>query len=92
MNQEKTKTNIIADLVKIQIYRSHLSNADKLFTQDMYSGESIDELKKIHDIYTRYLADYKKLGEPYPSVLETLEFTNKEIDNCISAHKHPKKQ
>ena len=71
---------------------SHLSNADKLFTNEMYSGESIDELKKIHEIYTKYLLEYRTFGEPYPSVIETLEVTNKEIDNCISAHKHPKKQ
>ena len=91
MNQEKTKSTIISDLVKIHIYRSHLTNADKLFTQDMYSGESIEELKKIHDIYTRYLLQYKILGEAYPSVIEKLEYTNKEIDNCVSDHKQPKK-
>jgi hypothetical protein len=88
MNQEKTKTTIIADLVKIAKYRSHLANADKLFTQDMYSDVSIDDLKKIHDIYTRYLLDYKKLHEPYPSVIEKLEYTNQQIDSCISEYKH----
>ena len=88
MNQEKTKTTIIADLVKIAKYRSHLANADKLFTQDMYSGVSIDDLKKIHDIYTRYLLDYKKLHEPYPSVIEKLEYTNQQIDSCIKEYKH----
>ena len=88
MNQEKTKITIIADLVKIAKYRSHLANADKLFTQDMYSDVSIDDLKKIHDIYTRYLLDYKTLHEPYPSVIEKLEYTNQQIDSCISEYKH----
>jgi hypothetical protein len=91
MNQEKTKNTIISDLVKIHIYRSHLRNADKLFTEEMYAGDSIDDLKKIHDIYTRYLLQYKILGDPYPSVIEKLEYTNKEIDHCVSEHKHPKK-
>ena len=88
MNQEKTKITIISDLVKIARYRSHLENADKLFTQDMYTDVSIDELKKIHDIYTRYLLQYKTLHEPYPSVIEKLEYTNQQIDSCISEHKH----
>lgn len=87
MNQEKTKITIISDLVKIARYRSHLANADKLFTQDMYSDVSIDDLKKIHDIYTRYLLDYKKLHEPYPSVIEKLEYTNQQIDGFIKDHK-----
>ena len=92
MNQEKTKITIISDLVKIARYRSHLANADKLFTQDMYSGVSIDELKKIHDIYTRYLLQYKTFGEPYPSVIEKLEYTNQQIDGCINEHKHHKEK
>ena len=87
MNQEKTKITIISDLVKIARYRSHLTNADKLFTQEMYSDVSIDDLKKIHDIYTRYLLDYKKLHEPYPSVIEKLEYTNQQIDGFIKDHK-----
>ena len=88
MNQEKTKITIISDLVKIARFRSHLANADKLFTQDMYADVSIDELKKIHDIYTRYLLQYKILHEPYPSVIEKLEYTNQQINSCISEHKH----
>jgi len=87
MNQEKTKTTIIADLVKIAKYRSHLANADKLFTQDMYSDASFEELKKIHDIYTRYLLDYKNLNNPYPKVIENLEYTNEKISSCVSEHK-----
>jgi hypothetical protein len=87
MNQEKTKITIISDLVKIARYRSHLANADKLFTQDMYSDVSIDDLKKIHDIYTRYLLDYKTLREPYPSVIEKLEYTNQQIDGFIKDHR-----
>ena len=87
MNQEKTKITIISDLVKITRYRSHLQNADKLFTQDMYSDVPIEELKKIHDIYTRYLLDYKKLNNPYPKVIENLEYTNEKISSCVSEHK-----
>ena len=87
MNQEKTKITIISDLVKITKYRSHLQNADKLFTQDMYSDVSIEELKKIHDIYTRYLLDYKTLNNPYPKVIESLEYTNEKIDSCVNEHK-----
>jgi len=56
----------------------------------MYTGESMDDLKKIHDIYTRYLIDYKHLREPYPTVIETLEYTNHGIKLCISNH-HEKK-
>ncbi len=92
MNQEKTKITIISDLVKIQRYRSHLENADKLFTQDMYSGVSIDDLKRIHDIYTRYLLDYKKLKDPYPKVIENLEYTNEKIDRCVNDHKNSVKK
>lgn len=87
MNQEKTKITIISDLVKIARYRSHLANADKLFTQDMYSDVSFEELKKLHDIYTRYLLDYKKLNNPYPNVIEKLEYTNEKISSCVSEHK-----
>ena len=92
MNQEKTKITIISDLVKIAKYRSHLENADKLFTQDMYSDVSIDDLKKIHDIYTRYLLDYKTLREPYPKVIENLEYTNEKISSCVSEHKNSSKK
>ena len=92
MNQEKTKITIISDLVKIAKYRSHLANADKLFTQDMYSDVPIDDLKKIHDIYTRYLLDYKTLREPYPQVIENLEYTNEKIDSCVSEHKKSSKK
>jgi hypothetical protein len=89
MNAEQTKTKItiISDLVKIDKYRSHLENADKFFSQDSYSEHSFDDLKKVHDIYTRYLLDYKHLGEPYPSVIEKLEYVNNDIENCINSHK-----
>jgi hypothetical protein len=86
MSDEKIK--IISDLLKITKYRSHLNDPDRYFTQDMYTGESIDGLKKIHDIYTRYLMEYQKLGEPYPSVIEKLEYSNDKIKGCINDHKH----
>ena len=88
MNPEQTKITIISDLVKIDKYRSHLENADKFFTQDSYLDHSFDDLKKVHDIYTRYLLDYKKLHEPYPLVIEKLEYRNNDIENCINDHKH----
>ena len=88
MNTEQTKITIISDLVKIDKYRSHLANADKFFSQDYYSVRSFDDLKKVHDIYTRYLLDYKNLREPYPLVIEKLEYLNNDIKNCISNHKH----
>lgn len=87
MSDEKIKTSIISDLLKIDKYRSHLEEPDKIFTQDNYNGHSIDDLKRIHDIYTRYLLEYRNLGEPYPSVIETLENTNQQIDGCITNHK-----
>ena len=87
MSNEKIKTSIISDLVKIDRYRSHLDKPDNFFSQDIYTDQSIDDLKKIHDIYTRYLLEYKTLGEPYPLVIETLENTNQQIDGCISSHK-----
>lgn len=87
MSNEKIKTSIISDLIKIDRYRSHIEKSDNLFLQEIYTDESIDDLKKIHDIYTRYLLEYRKLGEPYPSVIETLENTNQQIDNCISDQK-----
>ena len=87
MSDEKIKTSIISDLVKIDKYRSHVDEPDKIFSKDNYNGHSIDDLKKIHDIYTRYLLDYGHLGEPYPSVIENLEYTNQQIDSCISNHK-----
>ena len=88
MNPEQTKTTIISDLVKIDRYRSHLENADKFFSQDFYSDYSFDDLKKVHDIYTRYLIDYENLHEPYPLVIEKLEYLNNDIENCIKNHKH----
>jgi hypothetical protein len=87
MNEEKIKTSIISDLLKIDRYRSHIEKADNFFRQDIYTDQSIDDLKKILDIYTRYLLEYRKLGEPYPSVLETLENTNNKIDGFINDHK-----
>ena len=87
MSEEKIKITIISDLVKINKYRSHLANPDKYFTKDEYADQSIDDLKKIHDIYTRYLLNYRTLGEPYPSVIESLEYTNQEINSCITDHK-----
>ena len=88
MNPEQTKITIISDLVKIDRYRSHLQNSDKFFSQDSYSDRSFDDLKKAHDIYTRYLLDYKNLREPYPLVIEKLEYLNNDIENCINNHKH----
>jgi len=87
MNPEQTKTTIISDLVKINKYRSHLSDPDKFYTPDFYSDHSFDDLKKVHDIYTRYLLDYKHLGEPYPIVIEKLEYVNNDIESCINNHK-----
>ena len=88
MSDEKTK--IISDLVKINKYRSHLSNPDRFFTQAMYTDQSLDDLKRIHDIYTRYLLEYKNLKEPYPTVIENLEYTNHGIRLCISNHQQKK--
>ena len=88
MNPEQTKSTIISDLVKIDRYRSHLVNADRFFSTDFYSDHSFDDLKKVHDIYTRYLLDYKNLHEPYPLVIEKLEYLNNDIKTCINNHKH----
>ena len=88
MSDEKIK--IISDLVLINKYRSHLQEPDKYFTGDMYSDSSLDDLKKIHDIYTRYLMEYKNLKEPYPEVIEKLEYTNEKISSCVNEHKSGK--
>ena len=85
MSQEKIK--IISDLVRIDKYRSHLSDADKYFTGEKYTEQSLDNLKKIHDLYTRYLLDYKTLKEPYPTVIENLEYTNEKITSCVNEHR-----
>jgi len=87
MSDEKIKITIISDLVKIDRYRSHVENPNHAFSEEIYGDQSIDDLKKIHDIYTRYLLEYRNLGEPYPSVIESLEYTNENIDSCISKHK-----
>ena len=92
MSQEKTKITIISDLVKIDKYRSHVADPDKIFSDQMYTDQSIDDLKRIHDIYTRYLMDYQILKEPYPAVIENLEYTNEKIDNCINKHKEEVKK
>lgn len=89
MSEEKIK--IVSDLVKITRYRSHLTDPDKFFTQEMYADKSLEDLKKIHDIYIRYLLDYKTLHEPYPSVIEKLEYTNEKISSCVNEHKKVKK-
>ena len=87
MNPEQTKITIISDLLKIDRYRSQVEDPAKSFLHGTYTDHSIDDLKKIHDIYTRYLLDYGHLGEPYPSVIETLEYTNQQIDGFINDHK-----
>lgn len=87
MNPEQTKSTIISDLLKIDRYRSQVEDPAKSFLHGTYTDHSIDDLKKIHDIYTRYLLDYGHLGEPYPSVIETLEYTNQQIDRLINDHK-----
>jgi hypothetical protein len=87
MNPEQTKITIISDLLKIDRYRSQVEDPAKSFLHGTYTDHSIDDLKKIHDIYTRYLLDYGHLGEPYPSVIETLEYTNQHIDGLINDHK-----
>ena len=87
MSDEKTKITLISDLVKIDKYRSHKENHDSSFSQQIYSDQSTEDLKRIHDIYTRYLLDYNILREPYPSVIESLEYTNPDIDKCITDHK-----
>jgi len=87
MNPEQTKITIISDLLKIDRYRSQIEDLAKSFLHGTYTDHSIDDLKKIHDIYTRYLLDYGHLGEPYPSVIETLEYTNQQIDGLINDHK-----
>ena len=85
MSEEKIK--IVSDLVKINKFRSHLKDPDKYFTQAMYTDKSLEDMKKIHEIYTRYLLDYKTLKEPYPTVIENLEYTNEKISSCVSEHK-----
>ena len=90
MNPEQTKITIISDLLKIDRYRSQVEDPAKSFLHGAYTDHSIDDLKKIHDIYTRYLLDYGHLGEPYPSVIETLEYTNQQIDGLIKDHKGQK--
>ncbi|HET9745244.1 MAG TPA: hypothetical protein VFP97_06005 [Chitinophagaceae bacterium] len=87
MSDEKTKITLISDLVKIDKYRSHKEDHDSSFLQQIYTDQSTEDLKKIHDIYTRYLLDYNTLGEPYPSVIESLEYTNQEIKRCITNKK-----
>ena len=85
MSDEKNK--IVSDLVKITRYRSHLNDADKFFTQAMYTDKSLEDLKKIHEIYTRYLLEYKTFKEPYPTVIENLEYTNEKISSCVNEHR-----
>lgn len=91
MSEEKIKITLISDLVKIDKYRSHKENHDTSFSQEIYADQSTEDLKKIHDIYTRYLLDYNILHEPYPLVIESLEFTNPDIDRCITDHKGEEK-
>jgi hypothetical protein len=87
MSEEKIKITLISDLVKIDRYRSHKENHDSSFAREIYADQSTEDLKKIHDIYVRYLLDYGILREPYPLVIESLEYTNPEIDKCITDHK-----
>ena len=87
MNEDSNRSSIISDLVKVDRYRSHLNNADKFFSNADYADVSMEDLKKIHDIYTRYLLDYKHLREPYPTVIESFEYTNHGITLCITDHK-----
>ena len=87
MNEEKIKTSIISDLLKIDRYRSQVEDPAKSFLHGTYTDHSIDDLKKIHDVYTRYLLDYGHLGEPYPSVIESLEYTNEQIAGHINDRK-----
>ena len=88
MSEETIKSSIVSDLLKIDRYRSQVEDPAKSFLHGTYTDHSVDELKRIHDIYTRYLLDYQHLGEPYPEVIENLEFTNGQIKVCISHHKN----
>jgi hypothetical protein len=87
MSEEKIKITLISDLVKIDKYRSHKENHDSSFAREIYTDQSTEDLKKIHDLYVRYLLDYSTLREPYPSVIESLEYTNLEIQKCIDNKK-----
>ena len=87
MSEEKIKITLISDLVKIDKYRSHKEDHNSSFSQEIYADQSTEDLKKIHDIYVRYLLQYSTLREPYPKVIESLEYTNPEIDRCITDHK-----
>jgi hypothetical protein len=88
MSDEKIKITIISDLVKINKYRSQVEMPENFFSPEFFTDHSVDDLKKIHEIYTRYLMDYQNIGEPYPSVIEKLEYTNHKIESCINDHKH----
>ena len=85
MSNEKIK--IISDLVKIDNYRSHIDKPDNTFLHEIYGDQSVEDLKKIHDIYTRYLLDYRKLGEPYPALIESLEYNNENIITRLDKNK-----
>ena len=87
MSDEKTKITLISDLVKIDKYRSRKENHNGDFSREIYADQSTEDLKRIHNIYIRYLLDYSTLREPYPSVIESLEYTTPEISKCITDHK-----
>ena len=87
MSEETIKSSIIADLLKIDRYRSQVDDPAKSFLHGNYIDHSVDDLKRIHDIYTRYLLDHQHLGEPYPSVIENLEYKNQAIDSFINSRK-----
>jgi hypothetical protein len=79
MSNEKIKITIISDLVKIDNYRSHINKPDNSFLQEIYGDQSIDDLKR--------MLDYRKLGEPYPAVIESLEYNNEDVNMRLEKHK-----
>ena len=90
MTEDQIRSMIIEDLLKIDRYKSPLD--DNSTRKDIYQSFSLEELKTIHQVIVTYLIDYRTLGDPYPSIIEKLTYTNDEIETCIKNYKYQQKE
>jgi hypothetical protein len=88
MNEEETKSLIISDLLKIDEYKGRINGSDHPKSENVYQNLPFEIIQEVHSIVIRHLLDYKGFGFAYPSVIESLEYTNSEIIDCIENHKY----
>ncbi len=91
MNEEETKSIIISDLLKIEDYRSSKEFGTSK-DSDRYNNMDVEILKQVHYAYIKFLLCYRTMGKAYPSILESLKYSNDKIAECIENHRDEEKK